>query len=130
RTGNARPTTSRSGTGLWTSAGSPPQAGSVDGEAGAHGLDAGGDLALGGVVAAVIRFGEPVQHLADHHPDLAELVRAEAAAGRGRAAETDPGGYRRLGRIERDGVLVGRDMGALEARFGGLAGHPLGAEVD
>ena len=49
------------------------------------------------------------------------------AAGR---AEPDAGGDRRLLRIERDGVLVGGDVGALQAGLGRLAGDVLGPQVD
>src|SRR5260370_27940611 len=51
------------------------------------------------------------QHLDDVAPDHTELPRAEAAGRRRRRAEANPGGHRRLLRIEGEAVLVARDAG-------------------
>ena len=49
---------------------------------------------------------------------------AHAARRHRRRADADAAGHHRRIRIERDGVLVDRDAGLAERRFGDLAGEP------
>src|SRR5690349_22471499 len=70
------------------------------------------------------------QRVDDHPADLAHLVRAEAAGGRGRRPDPDPA--RDVGRVlvERDRVLVDGDPDIVEERLGVAAGDAERRDVD
>src|SRR5262245_11460017 len=97
----------------------PPRAGSggVDGEAGGEPLHL---LAHGGFGARILLCAplrQGLEHFGDHLADLAELGDPEAPGRAGRRAEPDAGCDGRLLGVERNAVLVARDMGASERRF-------------
>ncbi len=63
-------------------------------------------------------------------PDLAHLVRAEAAGGERRRADADARGHHRRPLVEGHRVLVDRDAGLVQAVLGVLAGERGGRQVD
>src|SRR5262249_4616882 len=62
--------------------------------------------------------------------DLLHLALAHAARRDGRRTDPDPAGDERRAWVERDGVLVHRDAGAIEGFLRRLAGDLGAAEVD
>src|SRR5690606_1738078 len=88
------------------------------------------DLGLDRAVALLAVLGQPVENLRDHAPDFLELGDAEAACRTGRRTKANARGDHRLGRVERNTVLVTGDIGASQRLLGDVAGEVLGTKID
>src|SRR5579883_2218337 len=92
------------------------------------------DLAAHGSLDEAVRVSallrQHVEDLCNQCADLAKFRDPEAAGGAGRRAQPDAGSYGGLFRVERNAVLVAGDVRTAERRLGGLAGEPLGPQID
>src|SRR5690606_4463215 len=95
----------------------------VDRETIGERLDLGANRSLDGPVILVAIGLEAIEHFDDQLADELEFSFAEATRGARRSAQANARGDGRLFRIERHGILVAGDVGALKRGFRRLAGE-------